>query len=51
MTIRTHSYQWLADDTGIDGTMNSTYTVQSSGNGKVIKVRGTFTDDGAVMSR
>ena len=40
-----YSYQWLADDTEIDGATNSTYTVQSLDNGKVIKVRVTFTDD------
>ena len=40
-----YGYQWLADDTEIDGATSSTYTVQSSDNGKVIKVRVTFTDD------
>ena len=40
-----YSYQWLADDTDIDGATSSTYTVQSSDNGKAIKVRVTFTDD------
>ncbi|MCY4583530.1 MAG: cadherin-like beta sandwich domain-containing protein [Chloroflexi bacterium] len=40
-----YSYQWLADDTDIDGATSSTYAVQSSDNGKVIKVRVTFTDD------
>ena len=40
-----YSYQWLADDTAIDGATSSTYEVQSSVNGKVIKVRVTFTDD------
>ena len=38
-------YQWLADDTEIDGATSSTYTVQTSDNSKVIKVRVTFTDD------
>ena len=41
-----YSYQWLADDTEINGATSSTYTVQASDNGKVIKVRVTFTDDG-----
>ncbi len=41
----TYSYQWLADDAEIDGATSSTYTLQSSDNGKVIKVRVTFTDD------
>ena len=40
-----YSYQWMADDSDIDGATSSTYTVQSSDNGKVIKVRVTFTDD------
>ena len=40
-----YSYQWLADDTNIDGATGRSYTVQSSDNGKVIKVRVTFTDD------
>ena len=41
----TYSYQWLADDTEINDATNSIYTVQASDNGKVIKVRVTFTDD------
>ena len=45
LTNPSYSYQWLADDTEIDGATSSTYTVQSSDNGKVIKVRVTFTDD------
>ena len=40
-----YSYQWLADDTEIDGATGSTYTVQSSDAGKPIKVQVTFTDD------
>ena len=46
LTNVSYSYQWLADDTEIDGATSSTYTVQSSDNGKVIKVRVSFTDDG-----
>ena len=45
LTNVTYSYQWLADDTEIDEATNSTYTLQSSDNGKVIKVRVSFTDD------
>ena len=42
----TYSYQWLSSrDTEIDGATSSTYTFQSSDNGKLIKVRVTFTDD------
>ena len=41
-----YSYQWLSSrDTEIDGATSSTYTLQSSDNDKVIKVRVTFTDD------
>ena len=35
-------YQWLADDTEIDGATSSTYTVQSSDVGKAIKAQVTF---------
>ena len=45
LTNVSYSYQWLADDTEIDGANSLTYTVQSSDNGKVIKARVTFTDD------
>ena len=42
----TYSYQWLSSrDAEIDGATSSTYTLQASDNGKVIKVRVTFTDD------
>ena len=42
----TYSYQWLSSrDTEIDGATSSTYTFQPSDNGKLIKVRVTFTDD------
>ena len=41
----TYGYEWLADDTIIDGAKGSTYTLQASDNGKAIKVRVTFTDD------
>jgi len=40
LTNVSYSHQWLADD-----ATSSTYTVQPSDNGKVIKVRVTFTDD------
>ncbi len=45
LTNVSYSYQWLADDTEIDGATSSTYTLQSSDNGKVIKVQVTFADD------
>ena len=48
MTNVACSYQWLSSrDTEIDGAASLTYTIQSYDNGKVIKVRGTFTDDGS----
>ena len=46
LTNVSYSYQWLADDTEIDGATSSTYTPQTTDIGKVIKVRVTFTDDG-----
>ena len=45
LTNPSYSYQWLADDTEIDGATSSTYTPQASDNGKVIKVRVSFSDD------
>ena len=45
LTNVTYGYQWLADDTEVDGATSSTYTLQPSDNGKTIKVRVTFTDD------
>ena len=41
----TFTYQWLADDTDIDGATASSYTLTSSDEGKAIKVRVSFTDD------
>ena len=46
LTNVNYSYQWLSDDTEIDDATSSIYTAQASDNGKVIKVRITFTDDG-----
>ena len=40
------SYQWLADDTEIEGATGSNYTLTDSEEGKTIKVRVSFTDDG-----
>ena len=40
------AYQWLADDAEINGATASTYTLADADIGKVIKVRGSFTDDG-----
>ncbi len=41
-----YAYQWLADDVGIAGATNASYTLTSSEEGKTIKVRVDFTDDG-----
>ena len=38
-------YQWLADDTEIDGAAGSTHTLTSGDAGKAITVRVDFTDD------
>ncbi len=46
MTGAAFSYQWLADDTAIDGATGSAYTLADSDKGKTIRVRVTFTDDG-----
>ena len=40
-----YEYQWLADDADISGATNSTYTLAADDEGKVIKVRVSFTDD------
>ena len=46
LTNVAYSYQWLfSRDTEIDGATGSTYTLQASDEGKITKVRGTFTDD------
>ena len=39
------SYQWLADDTDIDGATSSTYTLTEADQGKTIKVTVSFADD------
>ena len=39
------AYQWLADDTEINGATSTTYRVGSSDVGKSIKVKVSFTDD------
>ena len=39
------THRWLADDTAIQGTTGSTYTLVEADEGKTIKVRVTFTDD------
>ena len=41
----TFTYQWLADDTDINGATTSSYTVVAADAGKAIKVTVSFTDD------
>ena len=41
-----YEYQWLADDSGIAGATSLTYTLADTDEGKAIKVRVSFTDDG-----
>ena len=45
LTNVSYTYQWLADDTGIDGATGSSYTLTSEEVGKAITVRVAFTDD------
>ena len=40
------AYQWLADHAEINGATASTYTLVAADEGKAIKVRVSFTDDG-----
>ena len=50
LTSATFSYQWIRSDGGthsdIEGATNSTYELQADDEGKTVKVRVTFTDDG-----
>ena len=46
LTDTMFSYQWLADDADISGATGSTYTLVDADEGKTIKVRVAFTDDG-----
>ena len=45
LTNVSYSYQWLADDTDIDGATDSTYTLADAEEGKTIKLKVTFADD------
>ena len=40
------AYQWIADDSDIDGATDSTYMLVEADAGKTIKVRVSFTDNG-----
>ena len=50
LTNATFSYQWIASDgstdTDISGATAATYTLMDADEGKTVKVRVTFTDDG-----
>ena len=46
ITNAVFAYRWLADDTAITDASASTYTLTASEQGKAIRVRVTFTDDG-----
>ena len=41
----TFTYQWLVDDTAIQGATGSTYTLATADEGEAIKVQVSFTDD------
>ena len=45
LTNATFAYQWLADDTTIQGATSFTYTLADTDAGKTVKVRVSFTDD------
>ena len=45
LTNVSYSYQWLADDTAIQGATNSTYTLADADEGKAISVQVSFSDD------
>ena len=40
-----YEYQWLADDTAIQGATDATHTLANTEEGKAIKVQVSFTDD------
>ena len=40
-----YEYRWIANDSGISGATNATYTLVAADEGQVIKVRVSFTDD------
>ena len=46
LTSATFTYQWLADDADIAGATGSGYTLVDADEGKAVKVRVSFTDDG-----
>ena len=49
LTTVSYSYQWMADDTNIQGATDPTYTLTEDNEGKAIKVTVGFTDDAGNM--
>ena len=49
LTTVSYSYQWMADDTNIQGATNATYTLAEYDEGKAIKVLVSFADDAGNM--
>ena len=49
LTTVSYSYQWMADDTNIQGATGSGYTLVSDDEGRTIKVTVSFTDDAGNM--
>ena len=49
LTSVSYNYQWMADDTNIQGATDATYTLAEDDEGKAIKVRVSFTDDAGNM--
>ena len=45
LTNVSYEYQWIAEESGIEGATGSSYTLSSSEQGQTIQVRVTFTDD------
>ena len=49
LTTVSYSYQWMADDTNIQGATDATYTLAEDDEGKAIKVLVSFADDAGNM--
>ena len=45
LTNVSYEYQWIAEESDIEGATGSSYTLSSSEQGQTIKVKVTFTDD------
>ena len=51
LTSAAFSYQWLSNDTDIQGATGSTYTLTAADAGNAVKVRVSFTDDAGNAER